>query len=180
MKSSLRPRSWPVALIVLLASASLLFSQDIAWAIVNAKIRADFPAVPRIETAEMADWLNDAKREPPVLLDVRTKAEFELSHLKNARRVQPASSVAALDLEKARQIVTYCSVGYRSGAYAQALRRAGYTRVANLKGSIFQWANEGRAVFRGTRRVAQVHPYNGTWGLLLNKGYRAQAPPDPK
>jgi rhodanese-related sulfurtransferase len=173
-------RLWPVALLVLLATASPLFCESISWKIVNATIRADFPAVPRIGTAELAEWLADEKRELPVLLDVRTEPEFEISHLQNAQRVAPGSPAAAIKLAKDHPILTYCSVGYRSGAFAETLRQAGYARVVNLEGSIFQWANEGRPLFRGTERVAQVHPYNRIWGLLLAKRYRAHVPSNPK
>jgi hypothetical protein len=40
----------------------------------------------------------------------------------------------------------------------------------NLDGSIFQWANEGRAVYRGDVPVQQVHPYGKRWAGLLKEG----------
>jgi hypothetical protein len=89
-------------------------------------------------------------------------------------RRRPASIVQQpLDLP----IVTYCSVGYRSGAFAERLRSAGFTNVVNLEGSIFRWANEGRPLFRSARPVTEVHPYNRTWGLLLKEDRRAGVAP---
>ena len=76
--------------------------------------------------------------------------------------------------------MTYCSVGYRSGAFAQTLQEAGYSRVENLEGSIFKWANEGRPVFQDGRRVEKVHPYNDAWGKLLDPSRRADVTPNPK
>ncbi len=76
--------------------------------------------------------------------------------------------------------MTYCSVGFRSGAFAQTLQEAGYTRVENLEGSIFKWANEGRPVFQDGRRVEKVHPYNDAWGKLLDPSRRADVAPNPK
>ena len=110
-----------------------------------------------------------AKAVPkPVLLDVRTQAEFDVSRIAGARRVDPdAKSVA---LPKDTLIVTYCSVGYRSAKFAQRLQEAGFTNVRNLEGSIFQWANEGRA----TEPSAKVHPYNEKWGALLDPARRAE------
>lgn len=161
-----------VLLLVVLATSAHGFG----WSLVNAKIRHDFPGVQRITTSELAAWLADSKRPAPLLLDVRTKPEFEVSHLKNAQRVAPDAPASAVQEAKDRPIVTYCSVGYRSGAFAKKLRTAGYTNVVNLQGSIFAWANEGRPVFRDGEKVTKVHPFNRIWGLLLNKEHRADVP----
>ena len=67
------------------------------------------------------------------------------------------------------QAVVYCSVGYRSAKAAQELMNSGITGVLNLEGSIFQWANEDRPVFQGTRVVDEVHPYSRFWKRLLLK-----------
>ncbi len=154
--------------------------QTIGWSIVDWKIAHDFPHVKRVTPAELAVWLQDAKRPPPVLLDVRTAAEYEVSHLQNSQRIQPGAPASAIRIPKDQPIVTYCSVGYRSGAFAQTLERAGYTQVMNLEGSIFKWANEGRPIYRDGRQVEKVHPYNETWGRLLDKTQRASVPPNPE
>ena len=164
-----------LALALLFASAAR--AHAIGWALVNAKIRSEFPDVPRLSTEALASWLNDQGRSAPLLLDVRTKAEFEVSHLAGAIHVEPGAAASVVREPKDRAIVTYCSVGYRSGAFAKKLRDAGFTNVVNLEGSIFRWANEGRPVFRRTQRVDEVHPYNGTWGMLLKKKHRAEVPP---
>jgi rhodanese-related sulfurtransferase len=106
-----------------------------------------------------------------VLLDARTQSEFDISHLAGASRVDPDSD----ELDPApvlgeTLVVVYCSVGYRSAAVARRLDAAGFRHVYNLEGGIFQWANEGRAVYRGGKRVEEVHPYNRAWGRLLDAG----------
>jgi rhodanese-related sulfurtransferase len=160
-----------LALALLLASAA--GAHAFGWALVNAKVRSEFPDVPLITTAELAAWLDDPGRPAPLLLDVRTQAEFDVSHLQRAKHVEPSASASAVREAKDRPIVTYCSVGYRSGAFAKKLLDAGYTNVANLEGSIFRWANEGRPIVSAGRRAEKVHPYNSTWGLLLKRQYRA-------
>jgi 3-mercaptopyruvate sulfurtransferase SseA len=89
--------------------------------------------------------------------------------------VEPSASTeeAAAGVSKETPLVTYCSVGYRSGALATKLRAAGFTSVRNLEGSIFQWANEHRSLVREDKPVATVHPYSGLWGRLLNDDVRA-------
>lgn len=163
-------------MLLALATATICSSQGIGWALVNWKIRHDFPDIRRIQPQQVADWLNDKTRSQPVLLDVRTKAEYDVSHIHGAQRVQPDSGSDAVKLNKDQPIVTYCSVGYRSGAFAKKLQDAGYKKVENMAGSIFQWANEGRPVERDGHRVDKVHPYNRTWGKLLNPELRADIP----
>ena len=63
----------------------------------------------------------------------------------------------------------YCSVGYRSSRLAEELRARGFENVFNLEGSLFQWANEGRPLYRGEERVDQAHPYDEEWGQLLDR-----------
>ena len=164
-------------LVLALLCASATRGHAFGWALVNAKIRSEFPDVRRITTAELAAWLNDPARPAPRLLDVRTRAEFDISHLSGATHVEPGAAAVAIGGRKDQPIVTYCSVGYRSGAFAKKLGDAGYTNVANLEGSIFRWANEGRAIVSGGRPADKVHPYNRTWGLLLKRQHRATVPP---
>ncbi|MBA3386010.1 MAG: rhodanese-like domain-containing protein [Chthoniobacterales bacterium] len=89
----------------------------------NAKIQHDFPEVRRITTAQLAVWFEDEKRAAPLLLDVRRTAEFERSHLRNAQQIAPNAPGPLVHEAKDRAIVTYCSVGYRSAALAESLRR---------------------------------------------------------
>jgi rhodanese-related sulfurtransferase len=161
---------------VMIATAAFAYAGGAGWLLVNWKVRSDFPTVPRISTKEVAAWLSDTKRARPVQLDVRTKPEFEVSHLHGAQRIEPDSAADAVNLPRDKPIVTYCSVGYRSGAFAKKLQDAGYTNVQNMSGSIFEWANEGRPVERNGERVQKVHPYNSTWGKLLKSEFRASVP----
>lgn len=170
------------AFTVLLIAAPLApaRAEGFGWRLVNWKVRRDFPTIRRITPKETAAWLADDKRPPPVLLDVRTKAEYEISHIHGAQRVEPGADANAIKLPRDCPIVTYCSVGYRSGAFAKKLQDAGYINVQNMSGSIFQWANEGRPVERDGRRAEKVHPYDGLWGKLLNAPLRADVPTDGK
>jgi rhodanese-related sulfurtransferase len=143
----------------------------------KAAVRAKFPEVPQLSSAHLAVWLADTSRPNPVLLDVRTKKEFRVSHLPGARRVDPdASAAEVLRVAGAsnQALVVYCSVGWRSSALAERLRSAGLTNVSNLEGSIFGWANEGRPLMAGDRPAATVHPYNQTFGRLLLPERRAE------
>jgi rhodanese-related sulfurtransferase len=162
---------------LIVLAVGLLGLRSVDWFLLKKSLRGKFPNIEWISTSELADWLADKRRPSPVLLDVRTPAEWDVSHLPGAKRVDPGASAerAAEGLAKQTPIVTYCAVGYRSGEMARRLRAAGFSDVHNLEGSIFQWANEHRPLVRGEVAVSQVHPYNTFWGRLLNDDVRAPA-----
>jgi rhodanese-related sulfurtransferase len=138
-------------------------------------VRDDFPEITQLGTSELASWLADPDREPPVILDTREPDEYAVSHLPGAIQVSPGSDPAKTlaDLPKDSPVVVYCSVGYRSSRYARKMERAGFTNVVNLEGSIFLWANEGRPLETGPGKPGnRVHPYDSKWGQLLSPEIR--------
>lgn len=138
-------------------------------------VRKKFPDVPQISTGQLASWLSDSKREQPILLDVRTQKEFLVSHLHGAISVNPSAKASELLplLQTRRPIVTYCSVGYRSSAVAERLKKAGAGTVYNLEGSIFQWANEDRPLEANGHPATKVHPYDAKFGKMLDANKRS-------
>ncbi len=146
--------------------------QSVAWPAVKQAIRAEFPTVKQIGTAELNAWLASGEAMP-LLFDVRQEAEYRVSHLPGAVRVDPGVLPALPPgVEKDTPIVTYCSVGYRSSALAARLGEQGYTEVSNLEGSIFEWANQGLPVVRDGQEVNAVHPYSRRWQRLLDDELR--------
>ena len=67
------------------------------------------------------------------------------------------------------------TLGRLCSELARRLMKNGITNVFNLEGSIFQWANEGRALAGTNGPAAKVHPYNDRWGALLKPEVRATA-----
>ena len=92
---------------------------------------------------------------PPRLLDVRTPAEFETSHIAGAHNVP-------LDLIRERtaeiidglsgDVVFVCRSGQRAAQADELLRSAGLPRGSVLKGGILAWEGNGFEVDRGTER----------------------------
>jgi rhodanese-related sulfurtransferase len=164
-----------IGVLILLATSGSAFADG--FDAIKLLMRLRFWNVPHISTKQVARWL--ATGDAPILLDVRTQAEYEVSHLPNAQRIEPDNQVAETlsRLPPDRPIVAYCAVGYRSGKLAQRLIAAGRKNVYNMEGSIFQWANEGRPLDCDGKRVETVHPYNHTVGKLLYPQYRANVPP---
>jgi len=153
------------------------------WSTTLKMIRAKFPGVAQLSTDSLQTWLDEPGQAPtgqeqverPLLLDVREKEEYEVSHLKDAvRAASEQEALKALEgIPPDRPVVLYCSVGYRSSEMAGFLKKRGYEKVYNLEGSIFAWANEGKPVYRGEERVQVVHPFDRVWGKLLKKVLRS-------
>ncbi|VVM06953.1 putative adenylyltransferase/sulfurtransferase MoeZ [Methylacidimicrobium cyclopophantes] len=148
---------------------------ELSWDRVLPAIHDRFPDVPRISTEELAKELENARQAYPVLLDVRTIDEYDVSHLKGAIRVSPNERIGTSfrGFRKDQPIVVYDSVGFRAASFARRLLQAGYIDVKYLEGSIFKWANEGRPLYRGEKQVLVVHPSDSYWGQLLKKEHRS-------
>lgn len=126
--------------------------------------------VPSVTTDELAGLM---KKSKVLLLDVRTADEFALSHLPGAIRAETEASqrAAIATVEPGTVVVLYCAVGWRSGLAVEKLASSGAPGLYNLRGSIFDWANEGRPLTDGARQVKVVHPFDRTWGQLLEKRF---------
>jgi rhodanese-related sulfurtransferase len=90
--------------------------------------------------ADLAAWLADPDREPPLLLDVREPWEYQTCHLASSL-LMPMASVPARqqELDPERPIVCICHHGARSMQVAAFLERAGFEQVINLTGGIHGW-----------------------------------------
>lgn len=126
--------------------------------------------VSRISPEALKQKMQD--KAPVILLDTRTRAEYEVSHIKGARFVayDKLNLDALADISKSAPVVVYCSVGYRSERVGEQLQQAGFTNVQNLYGGLFKWVNEEKPIFNSKGRTQQVHAYSGSWGVWLQKG----------
>lgn len=139
------------------------------------EVSSEFSDVPQISTSDLAAWLADPARVQPQLLDVREPEEFAVSHLPGAIRISPDATSDQLTgkVDFSKPIVLYCSVGYRSSVLARRLISAGAKQAMNLEGSIFKWANEGRAIVRDKAPADKVHPYNRKFSRMLRVPLRS-------
>ena len=123
-------RAFLIPLLLFLVSPHAGCGQSPSWSVLKKNIRAAHPDIRHISSDSLAAWL--ASPVPaPLLLDVRAEAEFAVSHLPHARRLDPDTPDLTLlqDLPPDTPMVTYCSVGYRSSAMAERLREW-YERLA--------------------------------------------------
>ena len=160
------------------AGVVLIAGRGVAFEAIRWLTARKFPEVQWIDGAELARWREDRGRTPPLVLDARTASEYAVSHLPDAVWIDPSRPTLRPLAGRAKNdpIVVYASVGYRSARLAHWLSGQGYTNVRNLSGSIFEWANQDRPVFRDGRLTTEVHPYDRRWGLLLESRFRAAVP----
>jgi len=111
------------------------------------------------------------KNPKATILDTRSTNEYNVSHLKNAKLIDydnfSLDQVAGLD--KNEKIFVYCSIGVRSENIGDKLKKAGFTKVYNLFGGIFNWANNGHEIVDSSgKKTTKVHGYNTIWGKWIN------------
>ena len=95
----------------------------------------------QLNATELAQWLNDPPRTPPVLLDVREPWEVQKAAMPGITAI-PMNEIPqrAGELDPARDIVAICHHGMRSLQVAHFLARQGFARMHNLSGGIDAWS----------------------------------------
>lgn len=155
------------------------------WKAWESKIATSFPRANAMSTQALADLL-EAHPNELVLLDVRGPPEYLVSRLHgSAIRLDDSNS----DLGEIKQllankpnatVVCYCSIGFRSSKLAQRLVDSNEfptNKIYNLKGGLFQWANENRPLVKVDEDTYEVvpatgaHPYNAAFGQMLEAKY---------
>jgi rhodanese-related sulfurtransferase len=125
-------------------------------------------SVPVISTDSLADSISSSSDW--VILDSRELDEFEISHLPNAKWVGHSdfSVHRVSDIPKDANLVVYCSIGIRSENIAEILVSCGFSKVQNLYGGIFAWANEHKPLVTQNQKLTLAeHGYNKKWEKLL-------------
>ena len=96
-----------------------------------------------ISVTDLAQWLADGSRTPPLLLDVREPWEQQICAIEGSQ-MMPMQQIPARfgTLDPQQSIVCICHLGARSAQVALYLQRQGYEDVYNLTGGIDAWARQ--------------------------------------
>ena len=140
------------------------------------------PLRARVTPAELRRLLEDTT--PARIIDVRTPAEFEATHI-------PASYNVPLDMLREHRneltqhldtdVVLVCRSGMRAEQAERAFAEAGLSNLHVLDGGIMRWESEGGTVNRGRQRwdiERQVRLVAG--GIVLAAGLGSIAVPSLK
>lgn len=97
----------------------------------------------QILSRQLSEWLADAQRPRPLLLDVRETPEFEHCRIPGSVHMPMHTVPMRLpELAQDSDIVVICHHGGRSAQVAYFLEGRGYTSVFNLAGGVEAWACE--------------------------------------
>lgn len=123
----------------------------------------EFPDVPVLTPEQVTDEM--------VVVDVRTDDEIGVSRIAGA--ITEAKFRAGRNGLVDRKIVVYCTIGARSGEYAEGLREKGFDAY-NLAGSILAWAHAGKPLVDAEGKTTKhLHVYGREWDLAPD-GYETQ------
>lgn len=163
-------------LVVAFAITMLTTNPRLSLDLLAGLIDATHAHVQTISSHELAEVQRDRSLRKPILVDVRTESEYAVSRIAGALHVPDADATdyRLADLPRNSDIVVYCAVGYRSAKVAARLQQQGFTRVRNLSGGIFGWANANHPVLDAARQRARVvHPFGPLWQRFLRPELRA-------
>lgn len=93
----------------------------------------------RLTPGEAVRLINDRE---PLIVDVRSAADFKKGHLLGAQSVPLVkldAEAARLTKNKTRPVIVYCALGSSSLTAAQKLQKAGMEEVYPLRGGINAW-----------------------------------------
>lgn len=112
---------------------------------------------------------NDLKNHDLIIIDVRSPEERAVSFIPGSITREEHENIT---VSKDTRIITYCTIGMRSGLYAKKLRDNGFNAY-NLKGGVLAWAHQGRKFIDGNSvTLNRIHVYGQSWELVP-EGYEA-------
>lgn len=87
----------------------------------------------------------------PLVLDVRTEAEYKSGHLEKALLIpvqQLQSRLKELLAYKNQDILVYCATGNRSTVASKIMLDSGFTRIHNMRYGIVKWSRDNYPIVR--------------------------------
>lgn len=132
---------------------------------VYAQAKTAFAGVPEISASEVIS--RQEAGENLVLVDVRSAEERKVSMIEGAITAEqfeadPAKHAGAT-------VVCYCTIGGRSGKYAQQMCERGVSAV-NMPGAVLSWSHAGGAFADANGPTKRVHTNDPKFDLLAD-GY---------
>jgi rhodanese-related sulfurtransferase len=91
------------------------------------------------------------RNNQPLVLDVRTDAEYKSGHLENAVLIpvqQLQLRIKDLAAYKNQDILVYCATGNRSTVASKILIDSGFKRIHNMRYGIYRWSRDTYPIVR--------------------------------
>jgi len=147
------------------AENSTLVQQQVQDAYLKATSGIDAPT---IRADAVLSHLQDGSL---ILVDVRQETEMAVSQIPGALSLDEfKQKYQANGPPKDKTVVAYCTIGYRSGKFAEKLTAQGIA-VRNLEGGILAWVGSHGPLVHSdsagvTAATTTVHVYGKEWNLL--------------
>jgi sodium/bile acid cotransporter 7 len=136
-------------------------NKEIVYRLYAGYKKKDFPRVSDMPPHRAMELLN---RGVVVFIDTRTPAEMAVSMLPHA--VSKDAFLKHPNRYRGRTLVAYCTVGYRSGIFADEMARR-KTTILNLSGGILSWILEGGKVYDPAgKETKRIHVYDDRWDYV--------------
>ena len=122
---------------------------------------------PLIKAADLKQIIDDTNL---VLIDVRKSNEQEVSMLPHALTTAGFAETFRHGIPKEKRLVVYCTIGYRSGKYAEELAKQGF-KAENLEGGVLAWSFAGGKLFTKNSvgevvETNRIHVYDPEWNIV--------------
>jgi rhodanese-related sulfurtransferase len=94
----------------------------------------------------VAEFQAKTQEAEVVILDVRTKSEFNEGHIANSINIDFQSDTflnEILKLDKSKTYAVYCRSGNRSGKAVATMSNEQFISLYNLNGGVIDWAGAG-------------------------------------
>lgn len=103
-------------------------------------------------TISVAELSKRFESGSPILIDVRTPAEFEEVHVPQAKNL-PLDKLDPAALDHSQPLVVICRSGGRGQKACETLRAAGFA-ATNVEGGTLAWEQAGYPVVRGRKTMS--------------------------
>ncbi len=129
--------------------------------------RSSFPDIEDIAPEEALKLIDQGN---VLFVDVRSHDEQEISTLPGA--ITEKEFREDPNAYTDRIIISYCTISYRSGLFANEFKEKGI-RVLNLKGGLLGWVHDGGMVYDQNKETNLIHVYGKKWDLAPDE-YRTR------
>lgn len=92
-----------------------------------------------VTPAEATRMIN---KESAVVVDIRTKKEWDTGHITGAKHIPFADMdrrLSELESLKDKPVIVVCNLGQAAGSAGKKLKTAGFTNVMRMSGGITEW-----------------------------------------
>jgi rhodanese-related sulfurtransferase len=90
-------------------------------------------------------------KEAGVVLDIRTRKEWDTGRITNAHHIPLADldrRMSELDKFKEKPVIVVCNLGQAAGTAAKKLKAAGFQQVVRLSGGMTEWKGQNMPIIK--------------------------------